>query len=330
MQAGASQNAACEQLGVPPRTLQRWRKQGIGEDRRAGPKARPANKLTEAEERRILGIVNSPRFRDLSPKQIVPLLADEGIYVASESTVYRLLRRNEQMEHRGRARPATHRKPAEVVATAPNQVWCWDITWLPTSVRGQFFYLYTIVDVFSRKIVGWAVHDRESDMHAATLVATACAAEGVPRDQLVIHSDNGGPMKGATMLATLQKLGVVPSFSRPGVSDDNPFIEALFRTLKYCPQYPSKPFASLDVAVAWVEKFVRWYNERHCHSAISFVTPAQRHDGLDVDILAGRRQVYEAARAKNPQRWSRNCRTWTRPEKVRLNPRDNHAEEAAA
>jgi len=330
VQAGTRQDAATELLGVPPRTLQRWRKQGIGEDRRAGPKSRPANKLPEAEEQRVLGLVNSPRFRDLSPKQIVPLLADEGVYVASESTVYRLLRRNEQLAHRGRARPATHRRPDEVLATAPNQAWCWDIAWLPTPVRGQFLFLYTILDVFSRKIVGWAVHDRESDRSAAALVDAACHGEGVRRDQLVMHSDNGSPMKGATMLATLQRLGIVPSFSRPGVSDDNPYIESLFRTMKYCPEYPSKPFDSQAAAAAWVQRFVGWYNDRHCHSAISFVTPNQRHAGLDVGILAARKQVYEAARAKHPQRWSRHCRTWQRTDRVLLNPRQQRAEAAVA
>ena len=274
--------------------------------------------------------MNSPRFRDLSPKQIVPLLADEGIYVASESTVYRLLRRNKQLAHRGRARPATHRRPDEVIATAPNRAWCWDITWLPTAIRGRHLFLYTILDVFSRKIVGWAVHDRERDRNAAALVAAACAKEGVRRDQLVMHSDNGNPMKGATMLATLPSLGVVPSFSRPGVRDDNPYIEALFRTLKYCPEYPSQPFASIEAAVAWVERFVQWYNDTHCHSAIGFVTPSQRHAGLDIAILATRRQVYEAARARNPHRWSRNCRTWQRTEQVCLDPREQRAGEAAA
>jgi transposase InsO family protein len=278
----------------------------------------------------VLEIVNSPRFRDLSPKQVVPMLADDGIFLASESTIYRLLRASDQLAHRGRARPATHRRPDELVATEPKRVWCWDITWLPSVVRGKFFFLYTILDVFSRKIVGQAVHDSESDVHAAVLITAACAAEGVQRDQLVVHSDNGGPMKGATMLATLQALGVVPSFSRPGVSDDNPYIEALHKTIKYCPEYPSRPFASLDAARAWVGRFVHWYNNCHLHSAIGFVTPEQRHRGLDVQILRHRSVVYAAARRRNPQRWSRQCRSWARIDTVRLNPRDARSSEAAA
>lgn len=320
--AGASQIKACEMLGIDERTLQRWRRQDIGDDLRAGPKAPPANKLTEAERRLIFAVVNSPRFRDLSPKQIVPTLADEGVFLASESTVYRLLRQGGQLEHRGKARPVQHRRPDELVARASNQVWSWDITWLPSPIRGKYFYLYTIVDVFSRKIVGRVVHDSESDAFAAALVAAACAAEDVRRDQLVIHSDNGGPMRGATMLATLHSLGVAASFSRPAVSDDNPYSEALFRTLKYRPDFPSRPFISLEAARAWVERFAHWYNCVHLHSAIGFVTPDQRHSGADPGILAKRAAVYEAARRRNPQRWSKDTRCWDRVEIVRLNPRD--------
>lgn len=255
------------------------------------------------------------------------MLADDGIFIASESTIYRLLRAHDQLAHRGRARPATHRRPDELVATEPCRVWCWDITWLPSPVRGN---LYSIVDVFSRKIVAQEVHDSESDAHAAVLITAACAAEGVQRDQLVVHSDNGGPMKGATMLATMQALGVAASFSRPGVSDDNPYVEALFRTLKYRPEYPSRPFASLDAARAWVERFVHWYNERHLHSAIGFVTPDQRHRGLDIEILRKRAAVYAAAKRRNPQRWSGPCRSWDRVDTVFLNPRDNRSSEVAA
>lgn len=267
----------------------------------------------------MLEVVNSPRFRDLSPKQIVPTLADEGSFLVSESTMYRLLRAAGQMAHRGRAKPPRHRRPDELVATGPNQVWSWDITWLPTMVRGKFLFLYLIVDVFSRKVVGRAVHDSESDVHAAVLISVACAAEGVARDQLVIHSDNGGPMKGATMLATLQNLGVMPSFSRPHVSDDNPFSESLFRTLKYRPGYPCR-FVSIETAIAWVNPFVDWYNNTHLHSSIGFVTPAQRHSGADVEILEGRKAVYQAARRRHPERWSRDCRCWERVDVVRLNP----------
>ena len=174
------------------------------------------------------------------------------------------------------------------------------------------------------------MHDSESDLHAAVLIAVACGAEGVERGQLVIHSDNGHPMKGATMLATLRDLGVAVSFSRPGVSDDNPYVEALFRTLKYRPTYPSSPFCSLQSALAWVDQFIAWYNGVHLHSAISFVTPGQRHAGADTAILERRRRVYEEARSRHPERWARTVRSWSRIEVVYLNPKKRSTDEAAA
>lgn len=187
-------------------------------------------------------------FRDLAPSQIVPILADAGVYLASESSFYRILREAKLLSHRGRAAVATHQRPTERVANGANQVWSWDITYLKSPVKGQFYYLYLVVDVWSRKIVGWAVHEVDSSDLAAALVREAVIREGVAPEALVLHSDNGGPMKGATMLATLQWLGVVPSFSRPRVYDDNPYSEALFRTVKYRPEYPQQPFVSLEDA----------------------------------------------------------------------------------
>ena len=319
--AGARQSKACELLGIDCRTLQRWRRQGIGDDGRAGPRTRPGNKLTPKERARILKIANLPEHRDLSPKQLVPKLADEGIYLASESTVYRILRAADQQKRRERSRPPQRRhRPEEFVATGPNQVWSWDITYLKSPVRGSFFYLYLMVDVWSRKIVGWTVHEEESAEHATGMITAAIAREGVRPGQLVLHSDNGGPMKGATLLATLQMLGIVTSFSRPRVSNDNPYSEALFRTTKYRPEYPSGPFASIEEARAWVSWFVRWYNTEHRHSAIRFVTPEEKHTGQDVEILARRHAVYEAARARHPERWSGRTRNWSRVEEVILNP----------
>jgi transposase InsO family protein len=324
--SGARQFKACELLGIDCRTLQRWRSKDIGEDGRAGPKTSPGNKLAPKERAQILEIANLPEHRDLSPKQLVPKLADEGIYLASESTIYRILREADQQKNRERSRsPQKRHRPKELMATGPNQVWSWDITYMKSPVRGTFFYLYLVVDVWSRKIVGWAVHESESAEHASELMMRACAREGVCPDQLALHSDNGGPMKGATILATLQALGIVTSFSRPSVSDDNPFSEALFRTVKYRPEYPSGPFASLEVAHAWVTWFVRWYNTEHQHSAVCFVTPEERHSGRDVAILETRHAVYEAARARHPERWSGKTRNWSRVEIVTLNPDSVHA-----
>ena len=266
-----------------------------------------------------MAVVNSPEFRDASPKQIVPTLADRGVYLASESTIYRLLRARGLMTRRGASRPPQARASRQHVARGPNQVWSWDITYLRSLVRGLFYYLYLVEDVWSRQIVAWAVHERESHELAAELIRRACRDERCPPG-LILHSDNGAPMKGATMLATLQRLGVVPSFSRPGVSDDNPFSEALFRTLKYCPRFPRKPFASLDAARAWVGSFVPWYNTQHLHSAIRFTTPAARHTGRDIEQLFQRHAVYERARQRHPHRWSGPTRNWSRLETVILNP----------
>jgi len=266
-----------------------------------------------------MAVVNSPEFRDASPKQIVPTLADRGVYLASESTIYRLLRARGLMRHRGASRPPQARASRQHVARGPNQVWSWDITYLRSPVRGAFYYLYLVEDVWSRRIVAWAIHERESHELAAELIQRACRDERC-RAGLILHSDNGAPMKGATMLATLQRLGVVPSFSRPGVSDDNPFSEALFRTLKYCPRFPSKPFPGLIAARAWVDGFVGWYNTEHLHSAIRFTTPAARHSGRDVAQLLARHAVYQMARRRHPHRWSGPTRNWSRIETVVLNP----------
>ena len=330
VEAGARQEAAAGILGLQARTLQRWRQQSEegGEDRRQGPLAEPANKLSPAERETVLKTANSAEFRDLSPAQIVPQLADEGTYLASESTFYRFLRAAKQMAHRLRAKPATFKKPREQVATGPNQVWSWDITYLPGPVRGTFFFLYLFMDVWSRKIVGARVYGEENAERASQLFVQCCIRQGVEPGGLVLHSDNGGPMKGSTMLATLEWLGVVPSFSRPHVSDDNPYSEALFRTLKYAPEYPNRPFFSLEEAQRWMEAFVLWYNTQHRHSAIRFVTPDQRHFGKEEAILANRQEVYEEARRKNPSRWSSSIRDWSPIEEVRLNPQHQPAKKA--
>ena len=310
--------SAGDDLPESPSRL-RWALPGAEEDGRAGPRSAPANRLSAAERRRIVATANAPEHRDLSPKQIVPRLADQGVYLASESTIYRVLRAENLLAHRERSRPPSPR-PTEHIATGPNEVWSWDITWLPSLPRGTFFYLYLVLDIWSRKIVGWSVETEESMEHGARLLEETARALGVPPDQLVLHSDNGGPMKGSTMLATLQRLGIVPSFSRPRVSDDNPFSESLFRTLKYRPEYPSRPFPSLDAARAWVAAFVRWYNTQHLHSALRFVTPEDRHAGREGEILAARREVYERARQRRPERWARGIRDWKPLGNVTLNP----------
>jgi transposase InsO family protein len=279
-------------------------------------------------------VVNEPEYVDLAPSQIVPKLADEGHYIGSESTLYRILKAAKQLQHRQKSKPVNPaKKPRALVATGPNQVYTWDITYLPTQVRGVFLYLYLVLDIYSRKIVGWQVHEEERSALAGDLMIDICQREGIKRHEVTLHSDNGSPMKGATMLATLQQLGIMPSFSRPSVSNDNPYSESLFRTLKYRPNYPGKPFADVQAARAWVQEFVGWYNNEHRHSAIKFVTPAQRHCGEDNQILAKREQVYLKARSANPLRWSGDIRNWDSIKVVHLNPEkkrtENQADKAA-
>lgn len=275
-------------------------------------------------------VLTSSRYAGLSPKQLVPQLADEGLYLASESTMYRIQRR-----HGLRTKKATvtrnHVTRACTVheATRPNQVWSWDITWLPTTVRGEYLHLYLVMDVWSRRIVGWRIEKKESADAAAELIVQTCRQGNVDPRGLVLHSDNGTPMRGSTMISTLQWLGVVPSFSRPHVSDDNPYSEALFRTLKYTPAYPRLPFADLASAQEWVERFVAWYNGEHRHSAIRYVTPDARHFGAEQDILARRHELYERARSANPERWTRSTRNWAPVGLVVLNPERRVLEAAA-
>ena len=267
----------------------------------------------------MIDIATSLEFINKSPRQIVPSLADQGRYVASESSFYRVLKSDQILTHRGKSKPKTMNRPKAFEAVKPNQVFSWDITYLLSEVRGQFFYLYMFIDIFSRKIVGWRVHERESADLSSQLLTEICLNENIDKNQLALHADNGGSMKGATMLVTLQRLGIVPSFSRPSVSDDNPFSESLFKTLKYCPQYPRKPFESTATASKWVEEFVTWYNTEHLHSGIKFVTPSSRHEGDDIEILEKRKNVYAEAKQKNPIRWTKEIRNWNRIEVVKLN-----------
>lgn len=319
--AGARLHSACLVVGVSARTIQRWRRHPDGDDRRCGPRHRPGNALSTREETQIVALMTSAEYRHLSPKQLVPRLADAGRYLASESTMYRLKRRiGVGLRQRPLLRTEVTRATTVHRAWRPNQVWSWDITYLPTVIRGQFLRLYLVMDVWSRRIVGWEIHDHETAERAAALIQRICAESGVDLTGLVLHSDNGKPMRGNTMIATLQWLGIVPSFSRPHVCNDNPYSEALFRTLKQTPAYPRLPFASTDAARQWVERFVSWYNTAHRHSAIRYVTPDQRHTGAEIPVLTRRRVLYERARERTPERWSGKTRNWTPLGAVLLNP----------
>ncbi len=319
IQSGARQNKACEILDISTRTISRWA-DNPGGDKRNTVTRYPANRLSAQEEEEIVSLCCSKRFRNLPPPEIVALLAEEGVYIASEATMYRVLRKRGLLKHRAESRPGTKsKKPEELKATGPNQVLSWDITYLKTTIKGQFYYLYLFEDVWSRLIAAWEVEAYESGEVAAAIMKKLHRKQCM--SGVYLHSDNGSPMKSATMLATLQKLGVSPSFSRPQVSNDNPYTESLFRTLKYNVGYP-KSFESLEEARKWVARFVHWYNNEHRHSRIKYVTPMQRHTGEDKEILKKRKRTYEEARRRNPHRWSRGIRNWDHIDTVYLNPAD--------
>ncbi len=324
--AGARLRPACTVVGLSTRTVERWRLSPERDDQRRGPTRAPGNALTSAEQTQILAVMGSLRYAGVTPKQLVPQLADEGLYLGSESTMYRLQRKH-LLRAKKRMIARTHVTRSNMVhrATGPNQVWSWDITWLPMVVRGRYFYLYLVMDVWSRRIVGWTIAESESSELAAELITRICREGNIDPRGLVLHSDNGRPMRGNTMISTLQWLGIIPSFSRPHVSDDNPYSEALFRTLKHTPAYPRMPFANLDTATQWVTRFVAWYNGEHRHSAIRYVTPNERHLGQEHGVLAHRHELYERARRSNPERWTANTRNWSPVGLVVLNPQPDQA-----
>ena len=316
---------ACQIVGISVRTYERWLEAGkIKEDQRALTKRKPpANKLSEIEYQAVLNTVKQPQFADLPPSQIVPTLADKGVYIASESTFYRILRKEHYNHHRGRAKKAEKAKlPTTHIARRPNEVWSWDITFLSSYTRGRYFKLYLIMDIFSRKIVAWEVWEEEKGELASILIERAALSEKIGRKPLILHSDNGGPMKSYTLKAKLEELGIFSSYSRPRVSNDNPYSESIFRTCKYRPGYPTEGFESIETARNWVLSFVDWYNNRHYHSSLNFLTPATMHKGQAKKIMAKRKMVYQNAKILHPLRFNRGIRKWDFPQAVALNPTD--------
>lgn len=323
-QRGARLEPACKTLGISVWSFRRWREKPDGDGRPTAERRLPSHALSDCEKEKILAVCHAPEYSALSPAQIVPTLADAGLYLACESTIYRVLHSADEQHYRGRiAAPRNVGPPRMHTSTGPNQVWTWDVTYLKGPVRGLFFFLYMIVDIFSRKIVGWEVWEEETGAHAVTLVERAVLAEHCIGQLKVLHADNGPIQKASTLQVKLVDLGVDASFNRPRVSNDNAYSESLFRTCKYRPDFPERGFANLTGARRWVSQFVEWYNHVHKHSAIKFVAPADRHAGLDVLILAERERVYEAARAANPIRWSKSTRNWDPIPVVHLNKRND-------
>ena len=300
--------------------MQRWEEQEGQGDQRKGPDSPAAHAYSEEEQQAILNRINQPDYAHLTPAQIVCKEADQGRYLASERTIYRILKKHGQDTHRHRSKERQPRKKPSLLATGPNQVWVWDITYLPLNVRGHFAYLYWVMDLYSRKIVGWRVYPVESMECSKELLSELIVEHGLAGKGLTIHSDNGSPMKGSAVVEMLRLFGVERSLSRPGVSNDNGHCESSFRTLKYRHNYPRYQ-ENKEAWSQWVSGYVTWYNEEHMHSGIGYVTPQARHEGSDHAQLEGRRIVYQAAYEANPQRWRRGKpRGWERPETVHLIP----------
>lgn len=266
------------------------------------PRPAPPNKLTPAEVATILDALRSPRFVDCAPAQVLYTLLDEGVYLASESTYYRLLRAHGEV--RERRRQATHpaKVKPELVATAPNIVWSWDITKLKGPRRGEYYDLYLVLDIFSRYVVAWCVAPAESGELAKELIANAVARHQVPPGQLTVHADRGSSMTSNPVVELLAFLGIGRSHSRPHVSNDNPYSESQFKTLKYSPAFPDR-FGSIHDARAFCERFLRRYNDDHRHSGIAYHTPASVHFGTAAAVRARRREILDTAYAANPARF---------------------------
>lgn len=330
--SGARQFKACEVVGISERTYRRWKVQGADtkDGRPDALRPVPANKLCLQEEKMILEAMNQKEHRSLSPNQVFHKLIDkQGVYIASVSSFYRVLRHCDQINHRGHAKAPTNKSITTHCATGPNEVWMWDITWLPGPAKGIYYYLYMIIDLFSRKIVGWEIWDQESSENASLLVKKAVYSENVllRKEPLVLHSDNGSPMKGASLLTTLYNLGIVRSNSRPRVSNDNAYIESMFRTVKYMPSFPHNGFSHIETSRKWVDAFVAYYNNDHHHSGLKFLTPNQRHNGSSEDILNRRKEILETAKTKNPERWTGPVQDCTIEQAVWLNPSKEKSKE---
>jgi putative transposase len=328
--SGARLAKACQVIGIASSTLRRWRPAGetVLKDKRPDAiRPIPARRLSDEEREHVVETCNDAKYASLAPSQIVPALADLGLYIGSESTIYRELKRVGQLNHRGRAKkPVKSTLPKTHLATAINQVWMMDVTWLPSRVKGQFYYLYMIEDLFSRYGVHWEVFEQENSENTCRVIEQSLWRERCVLKPPTLHRDNGSVLKSQTVMQKLHELGIGSSHSRPRVSNDNAFIESMFRTLKYCPSWPSQGFESLETARIWVNEFMSWYNSDHKHSALKFVTPEQRHRGEDIAILAKREEVYKAAKAANPSRWSGETRNWTRQDTMTLNPEKKEAQ----
>lgn len=308
--------AACQALGLPRSQFYRKRRPPPV----APPPAAPARSLSAAERKEVRALLNSPRFVDQAPREVYACLLDEGRYVCSVRSMYRILAEQDEVrERRDQLRHPTYQKP-ELLATGPNQVWSWDITKLLGPVKWSYFYLYALLDLYSRYAVGWMVALQEAGHLAEALIAETCQRQAIVPGQLTVHADRGKPMLAKPLAFLLADLGVTKSHSRPYTSNDNPFSEAHFKTMKYRPDFPDR-FGSLLEARAWSQSFFHWYNFEHHHSALGLLTPADVHFGRAAEVLQQRQIVLQQAFDRHPERFVRGRPHPTPlPEAVWINP----------
>jgi putative transposase len=299
---GTGVTTACQVLNVPRSSLYRARHPQPKTSASGNQRSKPARALSNAEKAAVRTVLNSERFQDQSPREVYATLLDDGVYLCHWRTMYRVLDEYDEVrERRNQLRHPVYAKP-ELLATGPNQLWSWDITKLRGPVTWTYYYLYVMLDVFSRYVVGWMVAERESAELAQELTIAACTKQQIEPGQLTIHADRGSAMIAKSMTMLMSDLGVNKSHSRPHVSDDNPYSEAQFRTLKYRPGYPDR-FGSLVDARQWCERFFTWYNQQHHHMALALLTPADVHYGRSEEKLAQRQLVLQQAFAAHPERF---------------------------
>jgi putative transposase len=291
--------SACEALGVSRASFYRQQRPSSIEPK---PRPRPTRSLSQAEQQKVLEVLHSERFVDQSPAEVYATLLDEGIYLCSLRTMYRILAEHDEVrERRNQRRHPVYQKP-QLLATGPNQLWSWDITKLPGPGKYTYFHLYVILDVFSRYVVGWMVAHRESEILAERLIRLSCQKQQIQPQQLTLHADRGSSMRSKTVALLLSDLGITKSHSRPHVSNDNPFSEAQFKTLKYQPLFP-KQFGSIEDSRSFCHPFFDWYNHEHHHSGIGWLTPAMLHSAQAERVVQERQQVLQAAYLAHPERF---------------------------
>ena len=308
---------ACQALGVSRATFYRRQRPTPG---RQQPRPKPARALCQSEREHVLDVLACPRFVDRAPAEIVATLLDEGQYLCSERTMYRILAAEQPVRERRNQREHPQYTKPELVATGPNQTWSWDITKLLGPRKWTYYYLYVLLDLFSRYVVGWMVADRENAALAGTLIEQTCIKQGIRPQVLTLHSDRGAPMTSKCTAQLLADLGVTRSLSRPQVSDDNPFSEAQFKTLKYHPGFPGR-FHDITAAIAFCRSFFPWYNTGHRHGGIAMLTPDDVHHGRAQNLLEQRERTLQTAWTKHPERFVQGVpKPGALPQAVWINP----------